>query len=62
MFSQIPNFNSRSMSPYTRAAVDKVAYPNNKCGKELVFDIKTPEKYHSNQINLAHAHKYKNKI
>jgi len=50
------------MSPYTRAAVDKVAYPNNKCGKELVFDIKTPEKYHSNQINLAHAHKYKNKI
>ena len=32
-------------------------------GKELVFDIRTPEKYHSNEINPAHAHKYnKNKI
>jgi len=34
-----------------RAAVDKTAYPINECGKELVFELRTPEKYHSNQIN-----------
>jgi hypothetical protein len=46
------------MSPYTKAAVDKTSYPSTECGNELGFDKRTSEKYHSNQIMPAHAHKY----
>ena len=42
-----------SSTPRTKAAVDKTSYPSTVCGNKLVFDIRTPEKYHCNQIMSA---------